>query len=422
MSENITNSLVKRTKPADKPFEIRDAGLKGLLLRVQPTGTMTYYLEYKRGSRVKIGPADALSPEQAREIAKGVLAEHYRGEDPIEKRRKADTENYLTFLTDFYEAHLRATLRKGVDNSENVRETMANLTRLFPEFHKLALSEITPLLIDRWIHRRTDEGIKPTSIRRQLNDLRACLNYAAKRGALAESPFEKMDAYEAHDEERIRCLSPKEEEKLRRALDAREAKIKEARRSANQWRIERGQEPHIDLDSYEYADHLKPAVLLTLNTGLRLGELLKLRWKGGVDLDSGVLTVTAGTAKSAKARHIKLNAEAMHVLTEWKRQPAGTTGKANADGSVYVFCNEDGTPFKNVRTSWIGVVEDAKLVDFHWHDLRHTFASKLVIAGVDLYRVKTLLGHSDFKMTQRYAHLEPHHMQDAVDKLCAATR
>ncbi|MBX9952246.1 MAG: Arm DNA-binding domain-containing protein [Candidatus Obscuribacterales bacterium] len=69
MKTSITNELVRRTKPSDKPFRIRDSRLKGLIFRVQPTGAMSYYIECARGSRERIGPADALTPDQAREAA-----------------------------------------------------------------------------------------------------------------------------------------------------------------------------------------------------------------------------------------------------------------------------------------------------------------------------------------------------------------
>jgi site-specific recombinase XerD len=71
----------------------------------------------------------------------------------------------------------------------------------------------------------------------------------------------------------------------------------------------------------------------------------------------------------------------------------------------------------DVNTSWGNVLVDAKIENFRWHDMRHHFASHLVMAGVDLNTVRELLGHADLKMTLRYAHLAPEHKAAAVAKL-----
>ncbi len=159
-----------------------------------------------------------------------------------------------------------------------------------------------------------------------------------------------------------------------------------------------------------YTDHLAPLVLLAINTGLRRGELLGLTWEA-VNLDAQLLTVAAGTAKSRKARHIPLNAEALAVLKAWKKQ-----GK----GAGLVFPAPEGGQMGHINTSWERLVAAAELVDFRFHDLRHDFASKLVMAGVDLNTVRELLGHADLKMTLRYAHLAPARLAAAVEKLGAA--
>lgn len=410
MKANLTNTLVGKLKPQDKPYEVRDESLKGLILRVQTTGVKTYYLEYQRGKRIKIGAADALLPAQAREIAKGKLADHYRGEDPIAKMKKEKAETYGQFLDTLYKPHLEATLRKGVNNEENVKETMATLKARFAGFLELSLSAIGPLEIDQWIQSRTKDGVKPASINRQLNDLRACLNKAVEWGVLTASPFDngKIKAMKTDSNAMVRHLTKEEEERLRTALDEREARMKAARQRANEWRAERDRPEYADLSGTTFADHLKPAVLLSLNTGLRQGELFSLKW-ADVNFERSILTVVGANAKSGKTRQIDLNPEALEILKQWKIQPGVKC--------QWVFHGDNGKPFDNVRTSWTGVLKDAEITNFRWHDLRHTFASNLVMAGVDLSTVQELLGHSDYKMTQRYAHLSAKHKQEAVNKL-----
>jgi integrase len=82
-----------------------------------------------------------------------------------------------------------------------------------------------------------------------------------------------------------------------------------------------------------------------------------------------------------------------------------------------VFCNRHGRPYRSYRTAFESAVRKAGIEDFTFHDLRHTFASRLVMAGVDLPTVKELLGHKDITMTLRYAHLSSDHKQAAVRKL-----
>jgi len=90
--------------------------------------------------------------------------------------------------------------------------------------------------------------------------------------------------------------------------------------------------------------------------------------------------------------------------------------KRNSD-SPYVFCNKEGKPFENVETSFFTAKEKAGIIDFRFHDLRHTFASQLVMSGIDLNTVRELLGHKSLDMTLRYAHLSSDHKKRAVDIL-----
>ena len=133
-------------------------------------------------------------------------------------------------------------------------------------------------------------------------------------------------------------------------------------------------------------------------------------WNGPQSIRARVLTVTGRTAKGAKSRKIPLNAEVFDVLTRCKKQG---TGK----GLVFTRGEGDRTGF--VKTAWLRVLEAAKLEDFRCHDLRHTFASKLVQRGVNLAVVRELLGHGEFALTLRYAHLEPKQKADAVARLAA---
>ena len=139
-----------------------------------------------------------------------------------------------------------------------------------------------------------------------------------------------------------------------------------------------------------------------MNTGLRRGELLALRWDS-IDFDRRILTVEGGTAKNRQTRHVPLNDEATRVLKRWREQ-------TNLGRRVF----EVKTGFK---TAWAALLKRAKITNFRWHDLRHHFASRLVQVGVPLNTVRDLLGHSSVAMSLRYAHLAPDQRREAVAKL-----
>jgi len=148
-----------------------------------------------------------------------------------------------------------------------------------------------------------------------------------------------------------------------------------------------------------------------MNTGVRRGELFSLRWTdiARSEVDGSlmeVVTIESGKAKNRKTRRIPLNTEARRELDRWGRKAEGL-----------VFPSDTGKQLTDIRKSFESMKKEAKLKNFRWHDLRHHFASRMVMAGIPLNTVRELLGHSDIKMTLRYAHLAPGHMRDAVEAI-----
>ena len=140
-------------------------------------------------------------------------------------------------------------------------------------------------------------------------------------------------------------------------------------------------------------------------TGMRQGEQFTREW-GDIDLDAG--TIRLQISKNGKGRFVHLNSRALAALRMLHAQSIGA-----------------GRVFSNLKPRWFtDAVRAAKLQDFTWHDLRHTFASRLVMAGVDIRTVQELMGHRSITMTMRYAHLSPQHRTGALEKLCqtSATR
>jgi len=149
-------------------------------------------------------------------------------------------------------------------------------------------------------------------------------------------------------------------------------------------------------------------VLLSINTGIRRGEVFSLRWEH-VNFGLKQITITGTNAKSRKTRHIPLNSEALKTLQDWQSQ--------QQSDEHFVFTNHRGRQFTDIKTAWNKLIRDANIQDFRWHDLRHHFASKLAMNGVDLNTIRELLGHSSYKMTLRYAHLSAGHRAEAVSTL-----
>ncbi|MBI4553518.1 MAG: site-specific integrase [Candidatus Latescibacteria bacterium] len=159
---------------------------------------------------------------------------------------------------------------------------------------------------------------------------------------------------------------------------------------------------------------LYPFVVTALNTGLRKSELFYLQW-ADVDFDHAMLAVRnkdGWHTKNYEARIIPMNALLVQTLRTTPRHPT----------SPAVFHNPDGTRLHDIRGSFDAAVQRAGLPHTTFHSLRHTFASHLVMNGVDLATVQKLLGHRDIKTTMRYAHLAPEHLKGAVNTLYPGVR
>ncbi len=399
----ISTHLIQKLRPHTSPFEIRDERVKGFLLRVQPSGSMTYYVEYKRGKRVRIGPASAFEPNKARTEAKKILYAHHKGEDVRKALRNDEALTLAGFIDEVYEPWASVHLKTG-------KATCARMRHSFSDLLKELVLNLSPRDVENWRTKRIEAGRSTATVNRDLNALKAAMTRAVAWGYVDKNSLSAVKPIRVDTISRCRFLDDSELTNLRTAMDERERELRAARRSGNEWRRARSTKELPNLDEVPFADYLKPMVLISVNTGLRRGELFALTWEK-VDLEGRNITVTGATAKSGKTRHIPLNSEVLDVLRDWQKQSNCKTG--------LVFKGRKGGKFDNVGRSWATVLEHAEISDFRWHDLRHTFASRLVMAGVDLNTVRELLGHSDYQMTLRYAHLAPAHKISAVEKLVA---
>lgn len=407
----LTTRSVSAAKPRTKYYRLWDTELNGFFLRVTPAGKKVYCIAYRHDGISKeytIGSHGKVTADQARTTAKVKLGELAKGKDIQAEKKEADR---------LRRAKKHKILGKFIENEytpwvlterKSGKETLRKLNFAFPHLMNRNMEEITPWEIQKWRTEKIRSGQKPTTVNRQLMALKAVLSKAVEMEIISKHPLTNVKPLKVDSKGKVRYLTDEEEGQLRCALDSREVQLCEERLTANQWREKRGHELYPDLSQARFADYLKPMVLLAINTGMRRGELFNLTWSN-IDFKKKNLTIVGASAKSGSTRHIPLNDEALGTLIAWRNQ---------TNSIDLVFPNPNtGKRFDNIQTSWQNLIKDAKIKHFRFHDLRHHFASKLVMSGVDLNTVRELLGHSDLTMTLRYAHLAPEHKAAAVAML-----
>jgi integrase len=405
LSKRLTPAVVDALKPETEPYRVWDVTLPALFVRVQPTGVKSFNVAWSRTSSKALGKWPTTTIAAARTRARAALAERDKHGAPLAviEARKPASERPITF-GEFVEQHYAPW---ALANQKAGQATLDAINAQFGELKDKQLADVCAFDVERFKAARLKAGIKPATVNRDLDRIRGALSRAVDWGWLPKHPLRGVKRVRGADNSRVRYLTSAEEKRLRTALAKREAKRRAERARMQRWQRARGK-PVLP-DHGAFTDYLAPLVLLALNSGLRRGELFALTWED-VNLPAKLLTVQAGIAKSRKARHVPLNPEALDVLTRWK-------GKDERAGLV--FPGPGGARLTNINKAWAALVAAAELEGFRLHDTRHHFASRLVQNGVDLYSVKELLGHADFKMTQRYAHLAPDHLAGAVAKLGA---
>jgi integrase len=372
----ITITSIKNLIPEDK--RLNDTEISGFHARITPTGLITYYLFYRlNGKQVnyRLGIDGQMSPAQARDLAKSQIAEVTQGVD-VQAVRKYDRTktkySKLSTLRFFLEEKYTPWLKSR--NPKTAEKTIKAFESSFPKLMDYQLSDINAWEIEKWRNKRLTEGVKPATTNRQINTIKGCLSRAVEWGAINSHDLSKVKTLTV-DNSKVRYLSKDEEARLRESLQTCDT------------------------------DFLEVIVLLALNTGMRKGELLSLEWNH-VNFDNKILTVDFQNAKSGSTRHLPLNTQAFNTLKQWQQE---------TDGIGFVFKDENNAQLKDFPYVWGTLLDVAQITNFRFHDLRHHFASKLVMASVDLNTVRELLGHSDLKMTLRYAHLAPEHKAAAVN-------
>jgi integrase len=243
---------------------------------------------------------------------------------------------------------------------------------LKPFFGKFKLNDISPRHIEKYRAERLEAGVTKTTVNRELALMKKMFNLAIDWELTNSNPVKKIKFFSEKDNQKERILTKKEEDTLLKICP----------------------------------EYLRSILIVALHTGMRKSEILNLRWSQ-VDLKKKLIKVE--NTKSGKSRFININSELSCLLPSLK--------KKNKERE-FVFTNPvTGKPFVDLKRAFKTACEEAGISGLRFHDLRHTFASRLVENGVDLITVKDLLGHSTVKMTERYTHPNQNLKKDAVEAL-----
>jgi integrase len=362
---SLTQPYVNSAKcpVAQSKQEVTDVGCKGLVLEVRKSGGKTYYLRYTnhRGKQrqYRIGNACVLMLSQARSKCRTTLNQIANGEDPCDV--KAETRRVPTFgqfIEDQYLPYVKSYKRSW--------DTDVSLLKnhLLPRFSGKYMDEITRQDIVKMHSDRKSAGAAAGSANRLLIMMRYIFNLAVRWEVpgIKANPTKGVPLMEENNKKE-RYLSVEEAQSLYDAVC----------KSQNTM--------------------LKFIIPMLILTGARKREVLDAKWQ---DFDFSRRIWRIPMSKSGKARHVPLSDGALNVLSAIPRDVH----------CEWTFSNpETGKPYVSLFCSWNTARKSVGLADVRVHDLRHSHASFLVNAGRTLYEVQHILGHTQVKTTQRYAHL-----------------
>ena len=401
-SQKITESSAKKMAGNS----LRDTEVRGFVLQQRKTGKFFYY-EYqspvtRKNRKHPLGKHGEVTVDAAREQAKIAAGQVARGEDPQEQKQafRASIERQkMETLGAFLEAGYR-----DVTPAKTANEVIPIIKKHFSEYLDKPMSAITPWNMEKW--KKAYPG-KPSGANRVLTRLRGVLSKAVKAGLLIASPLSEVKKMKEDKSQKIRYLTAEEEQRLFAVIETRQAKHREERQRYIKWCEERKMEAPQDL-SGAFTDHIKPMVLVKLNTGIRRGELFNLK-VSDLDLNARLLTVVGEGAKSGQTRQVFLNDVAFQTLVTWLNQ---------TQNSELVFPSpKTGKRFDNINKAWREIRTKAGLPDLRLHDLRHTFGTRLAHDRVDLVTIKELMGHESLDTTARYLHTSDERKIQAVQGL-----
>jgi len=364
--KNYDKMLLKGRSVLSKKSKRWNYGFGTVYIRKTKQGKERWYIDYRDedGKRVQKVVKNAQQREDALIELQTKVAQCFAKEHPhIAKKEKI---RFPKFVEMYLENYAKVNKRSWKDDFYRLR-------KFIELFGNVQLHEISPFEIEKFKLTKLSDDLSKSTVNRYLTILKRMFNVAIDWGYAKENPVKRVKFYTEKDNLKERILTEKEEDRLLEAS----------------------------------SEHLRPILIVALNTGMRRGEILNLKWE---NIDFQAKEILVENTKSGRPRTIDINSHLLNELVKLKNE---------AQDSQNVFLNpKTGEPYKKLQTSFNGTRRRAGIKNLRFHDLRHTFASRLVERGVDLIRVKELLGHSSVKITERYTHSNQEGRKKAVELLC----
>lgn len=361
--------------PGKTRIEYCDSDVPGLYIAVRAAspGEGVFYLRWKDANNktchTKLGRTTDIDLAEARKAARQLRNDIALGANPQAEARAAKA---VPTVAEFFESQY-LPFAKPRKRSYRRDEEMYRL-RIKDSFGHSKLNEVTRKQVQLFHNRLLSDGLMPASADHYLKLMRRAWNLAVEWEILETSPLTRLQLFNP-DNRMENYLSPEQLDKLVNVL-----RTAPPRTVCN-------------------------VALFLLATGARLNEALRATWNQ-IDKDKRVWRIPASNSKSKRIRSVPLNDAALEVL-----------GQLDTEGKYdYLFINtRTKKPLVNVHKVWGRLRAQAGMEWLRIHDLRHSYASFLVNSGRTLYEVQQILGHSDAKVTERYAHLSSKTLQEAAN-------
>ena len=388
----LTNKQAREAKPRAAKYEVTCDALPGFVLRVLPTGKKVFFARYRdaagRDHRQRLGLMEpGFGVDEARRMALNVMAQQDSGPSAPEPAaagpkveaappRRPKSPTIRDFARRFEQDHIDMYLKPRT--AAKYRSVLRR--HILPEFGDRRLDEVTPADVQR-AHSRLKST--PCTANYMKTVLGIMYSKAEQWGeTTARNPTQAVQRFEERAVERF--LSPEERQALERVL-------------ATAARTPSGRPGHIGREAIW-------GVRLLMLTGMRRDEVRDLQWDH-VAWRQKVLRLP--DSKTGK-RDVVVSDEVMALLGEI------AAAKGNPRHGL-VVCSKHGKKLYSLDRSWAKARELAGIPDVRLHDLRHSVASDAIMNGVPLEVVGKMLGHKNYRTTQRYAHIADHVLRDAVN-------